>query len=328
MNDVTLPKTPSTSFQHTFQTIKTLIADNQINKAVLTTLIPVELATSTPSATPNIRSGPSVLPGLLAAALRNAGPARHPYALWTPHQGLIGATPELLFDLDATTDKLKTMALAGTRKASLESSAPLLVDPKERHEHRLVVDFLLQQLNQLSNIGPVACSETYVSQTGELCHLRADIEVSTVTGHRSCSDEAGWAKHTQFIKRLVELLHPTPALGTAPHAAAFSLLKILDKGKPRGRFGAPFGLLTPDGNFRALVAIRNLQWGSFKGTYDNRNDSHNCDISAFIGVGCGIVADSQLEGEWRELTLKLQSICNLFSGEPIIGCGIRPVFLD
>jgi isochorismate synthase EntC len=314
------PLTPSTKFQQTFQTIKSLIADNQINKAVLTTLVPIALASEAsvsvvvePSKiTSSYDANPwlSALPQLLTATLNNAGPTRYPYALWTPHEGIIGATPEILFDLNAPTSTLKTMALAGTRKASLENSAPLLFDPKERHEHKLVLDFLLQQLRQLSDIGTVSCSETYVLRTGELCHLRADVEVSTAPGRKSCADEAGWAEHTKFIKRLVELLHPTPALGTAPHKA-FSLLKSLDNGKPRGRFGAPFGILTTDGSFRTLVAIRNLQWGSFKNTSESREPG----VSAFIGVGCGIVENSRLEDEWRELILKLQSICNLFNGE-------------
>lgn len=376
---------PPPLFKQNFSTIKSLIAQGQIQKAVHTTFVPIGLATTCTSgqasAAPTARDWLQALPQLLALTLHNAGPSRHPYALWSSLEGLVGATPELLFELDAPSRKLRTMALAGTRKAVLEERSPLLTDPKERHEHQLVVDFLHQQLSQLKDVGPVTCSETYVAQTGELCHLCADLEISHLTSPQA------WEERVTFIKRLVDLLHPTPALGTAPHSEAFPLLRSLDNGQPRGRFGAPFGLLTPEGSFRVLVAIRNLQWislggspGSLAPALTHRGhhreqevhtlshgaqihgtqihgtqspdtpshgikshgmkshgtsvkpsspnieghahvghvelgaNLHNGNAHAFIGVGCGIVADSTLENEWREVMLKLQSICKLFTG--------------
>ncbi|HLK13858.1 MAG TPA: chorismate-binding protein, partial [Fimbriimonadaceae bacterium] len=59
-------------------------------------------------------------------------------------------------------------------------------------------------------------------------------------------------------------------------------------------FGAPFGLVPPDGAAaRCLVAIRNVQW--------TREGS-------VIHAGCGVVGPSRLEREWNELGSKLDAI--------------------
>ncbi|MCB0387089.1 MAG: chorismate-binding protein, partial [Bdellovibrionales bacterium] len=59
------------------------------------------------------------------------------------------------------------------------------------------------------------------------------------------------------------------------------------------RFGAPFGVMAPDGRAWCLVAIRNIQWSQ---------------QGSLLPVGCGVVAQSQAESEWCELELKKQFV--------------------
>ena len=60
--------------------------------------------------------------------------------------------------------------------------------------------------------------------------------------------------------------------------------------------GAPFGLFR-DGDFEALVAIRMVAW---KGD----------DFA--LPSGCGVIQESRLVNEWRELALKRDSVRDLF----------------
>src|SRR5215218_7301466 len=62
--------------------------------------------------------------------------------------GMIGATPEVLFQAEAR--GYRTMALAGTRPVL--RAEELLTDPKERREHRYVVDDIVRRLAPFGNI--------------------------------------------------------------------------------------------------------------------------------------------------------------------------------
>lgn len=202
-------------------------------------------------------------------ALANLPAGLMPYGGWDRSGGLLGASPEILFEDDGV--EIHTMAVAGTARAG---AAPdeLLDDPKERAEHRHVLDDLE---GCLSALGPVTRGATRLWRIGILSHLRTDLRVhprSAVPFHE-----------------LVTRLHPTPAVGIAPRGDWRGWTKRIDS-EPRGKFAAPFGVALPGGTSRCLVAIRNVQW-------DQR--------SARCGAGCGLVAGSEVTRETNELRLKL-----------------------
>ena len=192
-----------------------------------------------------------------------------PYGCWDENGGLLGASPELLFEDDGA--EIHTMAVAGTTRAG---TAPdeMMDDPKERSEHSLVLDDLAAQLAPL---GPVTRGATRLWRIGILSHLRTDLRVAPA--------------HRRDFTELVRLLHPTPAVGTAPRDAWREWIPQLDP-EPRGHFAAPFGLALPGETSRCLVAIRHVQW-------DGENTR--------CGAGCGLVPGSNLARELAELHLKL-----------------------
>ena len=207
---------------------------------------------------------------VLLSAL-NKGSGSSVYGVWgVDDGGLLGVTPELLFEWDQARHHLSTMALAGTRLSASDHS--LLDDPKEKNEHQLVVDALLEEL---ATYGTPSVSPTYEWNVGTLTHLRTDITVESKNG--------------LDFEMLARDLHPTPALGLAPRTVDFHWLKNLDGHMDRARFGAPFGVRWADGSGRCLVAIRNVQWVKGK---------------TFLGVGCGVVPESQPSREWQELLNK------------------------
>lgn len=188
---------------------------------------------------------------------------------------LIGATPELLFEI-AEGGRLSTMAVAGTRRANGPAVA-LASNPKDRDEHQSVVDDLVAQLGAW---GRPTASDTTVRSFGTLEHLVADIHV-----------EAGPSVDFETVARR---LHPTPALGAYPRGeAGTSWLESLDPRGERRRYGAPFGLRWPSGAGRCVVAIRGLQY------HDGRLE---------IWVGCGVVPQSRYADEWQEVLDKVQAV--------------------
>ncbi len=228
----------------------------------------------------------AALPLLLRKNLVRAG-KRIPYGLWTADEGILGASPEILFHYRADENTLESMALAGTRARMKEKQHSLVNDPKEMFEHDLVVRDLKGRLKKM---GDMKISPTYVWELGKLCHLRTDLEIELNVK----------PKNPQFFLETCQMLHPTPALGVSPRSFPFTWLKNSDGKVKRRRFGAPFGVLRPDGSARVLVAIRNVQWQ--KDTF-------------FLGAGCGVVPQSDLMNEWKELRIKRKSIKELLGFE-------------
>lgn len=202
----------------------------------------------------------------------------HCYGFWENGQGVLGATPEMLFRLNRS-DKLylETVACAGTKKLDQFDSS-LLSNPKELYEHDLVIKGIKSSLTKLG--GEVETHQTNLLKLSKLAHLSTPISATL-------------DKATTFDD-IVKALHPTPALGAIPIKSGMTWLKDYNKMIPRNRFGAPAGYLRNNGQEGfCLVAIRNAQWKpGWMG----------------LGAGCGIVPDSQLDHEWKELQLKIESI--------------------
>lgn len=196
------------------------------------------------------------------------------YGIWQKDGGVLGATPETLFEYRE--GQLKTMALAGTcPKSEAAQRESLLQDDKEMHEHRLVVEDILQVLKPW---GDIKTQGPHILELPTLYHLQTHIEVA-------CA-------HRPDFLELTRALHPTPALGVAPRAAGYRWMQELPGQVGRGRYGAPFGVFSSE-EALCLVGIRNIQW--------NEN-------SSMIGSGCGVVAASELEREWQELLQKRLSV--------------------
>jgi menaquinone-specific isochorismate synthase len=190
--------------------------------------------------------------------------------------GFMGATPELLFHRQER--EVLTMALAGTAKPGAD--ADFLIDVKEIEEHEIVARFLMDQLGTL---GPVERSPRQLCTTAGLRHFQSHIRVH---GDALTSPD-----------ELIRILHPTPAVGCLPRSEEWlqrqrdyrSLLRV------PGFFGAPFGF-SHAGQQHLVVAIRGMAWAGDE---------------LSLPSGCGIVAGSAFDHEWRELRLKREAAAAL-----------------
>ncbi len=193
----------------------------------------------------------------------------------------LGATPEYL--LKARADHVETLALAGSaprgrNPAHDEALARELHDNvKERHEHRLVAAALRDFLR-------VHCHDVRAESAPEVARFARIQHLRTRMGGTLAHPE------TDGLLDLVADLHPTPALGGHPRAAALNWLNVYEE-LNRGWYAAPLGWMGggQDGEF--AVAIRSaLISGS----------------NATLYAGCGIVDGSTPEAEYRETSLKLE----------------------
>ncbi len=199
-----------------------------------------------------------------------------------PYHAFYGATPELLASVEDI--QIRSMGLAGsirrgtTTEHDNDYANKLLSDPKERYEHQLVVDELKRRLQSVTDELNIA--ETGLYKLSNIQHLYTPIE--------------GKLKSNMGIIPLVELLHPTPALGGDPRDLAMEVIRQAEP-VPRGWYAAPVGYIDHNLNGQFAVAIRSAV------VQEKR---------VWMYAGAGIVKDSIPQKEWDETALKFRPMLN------------------
>jgi menaquinone-specific isochorismate synthase len=196
-------------------------------------------------------------------------------------QSFIGATPEQL--VRVSQGRLETAALAGTagRGASASDDATLgvalLHSEKDLREHRLVLESITGRLAQLG------LKLEYPSQPG----LRRLANVQ----HLHTPVRAVLPENVRLLE-VVGWLHPTPAVGGSPVAAAVARIRELE-GFSRGLYGGAIGWVNARGGGEFFVGIRSALVDGAK---------------ARVYAGAGIVAGSTPEKEFAETELKFKAM--------------------
>lgn len=199
----------------------------------------------------------------------------------------ITASPETLFRRE--NNKLFIDALAGTRPAYGDNSLDqkladeLLNDAKELNEHKIVKEYIIDNIKTLSTniISPESPS---IRKYATLQHLHTPIEaeLNNIDDHK-----------------LLRLLHPTPAVGGMPTQEALEFIKEYED-YHRGLYSAPFGIISKDYT-EFSVAIRSALIKEEK---------------AYIFAGAGIVTGSIAANEWLETNNKLDNFINAMGNVP------------
>ena len=198
--------------------------------------------------------------------------------------GLIGASPELLVEVDGAT--VRSHPLAGTAPRSGDVTqdaaiaAALIASTKNQVEHRVVIDVVHDTLLPW-------CS-----------FLDWEPEPSIVTvanvQHLGTRIEGMLSSPPPNVLELVRALSPTPALGGHPRADALALIADVE-GVDRGRYGGAVGWVDAAGNGTWAVTIRCAELSA-----DGR--------TARLLAGGGIVADSDPLAELAETQAKFQAM--------------------
>jgi menaquinone-specific isochorismate synthase len=194
----------------------------------------------------------------------------------------LGATPELL--LESANEKFFVPAIAGTLAYDKKSppsdlkKKDFLHDTKEREEHLFVVRGIQEILMQLGlSIDPIP--EPTILDIPGLLHLFTPIR--------------GYTNRISIVK-IVEALHPTPAIGGYPPKVAQDFLKSHEP-LNRGLFASPLHFQMKDRDL-VLVGIRSA--------LVEKNT-----LTFFAGAG--FVKQSSAEGEWQETEKKMLFLKNI-----------------
>ena len=203
------------------------------------------------------------------------------------HRGaaLVGASPELLVARDGRQVSCRPFAGSAPRSTDpavdAANAAALAESGKNRHEHRVVVDHLRAVLDRFCTDLDVA-SAPELSATATVWHLSSRI--------------AGRLRDTSTTALDLTLaLHPTPAVGGVPTAAAVELIRRLEGN--RGFYAGAVGWCDAAGDGRWVVSIRGAELAA-----DRRH--------ALAHAGGGIVAESDPDDELAETTTKFGTILN------------------
>jgi isochorismate synthase len=223
-------------------------------------------------------------PAAVLGALRVAFPACFCFCVGTPELAFLGASPELLVRREGA--RAQTVALAGTTRRSADPAIDdhlgeqLLQSPKDREEQAIVAQRIERVLERVS-LWVAAADEPALVKVQNVQHLATPIRAQ-LREPRSAIELAG-------------LLHPTPAVGGEPWAAAEPLIPALE-GLDRGWYAGPVGWtdLAEDGEF--FVALR---CALLRG------------VVAHLYAGDGIVRDSRPAEELAETEVKLEALLPL-----------------
>lgn len=222
-----------------------------------------------------------------AARLYEALRARQPveygaFLHCEPERKILSFSPELFFDLHLehgkrliTTRPMKGTAARGRTTQEDRSRAEWLVhDEKNRSENLMIVDLLRNDLGRISRFGTVKAEALFTAERYRSLWQMT----STVSGE---------LRPEVSLQQVFRALFPCGSITGAPKVRAMQLIDELEN-EPRGVSTGAIGFFSREQS-TFNVAIRTLEVQQAR---------------AKMGVGSGIVIDSDAAGEYRECLLK------------------------
>ena len=192
----------------------------------------------------------------------------------------VGATPERLVRLRDGCVEAAAVAGSAPRGLTPEEddrlARALRESKKEQVEHAIVVCAVREALAN-------DCAPLHAPESPGLCRLDGIQHLETPV--------TGTLRSARSVLRLVERLHPTPAVGGAPSEAALAWLER-HEGLERGWYAGPIGWVDATGDGEFAVALR---CALLRGR------------EARLFAGAGIVEGSEPEPELYETRLKFRA---------------------
>jgi len=231
----------------------------------------------------------------LYRALRRVNPSPYLFFVRTPGHDVVGASPELLLQVERR--RMATHPIAGTRPRGVTEdedrrlAEELQADPKERAEHVMLVDLGRNDLGRVAEPGTVAVTRYMeVERYSHVLHLVSHVEAKLAKG-RDALDA-------------LRSVFPAGTLSGAPKVRAMQLIARAE-GERRGLYGGAVGYLGYDGDLDTAITIRSAVLK---------------DGVAHIHAGAGIVKGSDPASEYRETEHKaaaMRRAIDLAAGIPL-----------
>jgi len=196
---------------------------------------------------------------------------------------LLSSSPELLLGKEG--ELCSTRPIAGTRprgsslKHDKKLSRSLLISPKERAEHMMLVDLERNDLGRVCRFGTVKVNEHMVLERySHVTHI-----VSHVVGEMAADKDSF---------DLIQALFPGGTITGCPKIRSMEIIHELEK-KPRDYYTGSLGFLDVSGETVMNIIIRTICLEGTRGS---------------IRVGAGIVVDSNPGREYLETIHKAQAM--------------------
>ncbi|MDZ7938603.1 MAG: aminodeoxychorismate synthase component I [Rhodoferax sp.] len=208
-------------------------------------------------------------------ALRRAQPRAYSAFIDTGDEQVLSVSPELFFDWKdghLLGRPMKGTAPRGsTPEDDVAQAQYLRSSPKEQAENVMIVDLIRNDLSRVA--------EPFSVKVPRLFHLEALPTVWQMT-----SDVTAQSRKGTSLVDVFKALFPCGSITGAPKVQAMRKLRALEP-VPRGVYCGAVGIVRPGGHATFNVAIR---------TVVVQGKAARC------GIGSGITADAQPDGEWAE----------------------------
>jgi salicylate biosynthesis isochorismate synthase/menaquinone-specific isochorismate synthase len=221
--------------------------------------------------------------GVLRAAFRSC----YVFCVGTGEAAFVAASPELLVRREGL--RASTVALAGSTRRSADPAVDdhlgeqLLHSGKDREEQAIVTRRITSALRPEA-LWVTAPDEPAVVKVANIQHLATPIRAQL--------------KAPLSVIELAGLLHPTPAVGGEPHAAAAPRIPALE-GLDRGWYAGAIGWTDANEDGELCVGLR---CALLRGR------------EARLYAGVGVVRDSDPAAELAETEVKLGALLPIVSG--------------
>jgi anthranilate synthase component 1 len=215
--------------------------------------------------------------------LRVINPSPFMFYVRTPSVTLVGSSPEVMARV--VDGKLTVRPLAGTRRRGETDeedrrlAEELLVDPKERAEHVMLVDLGRNDVGRVCRYRSVELTDVMtIERYSHVMHITSNVDGQLTEG-----------------KTAFDALQACLPAGTVSGAPKVRAMEIIDEIEPhrRGPYAGAVGYFDFGGNMDTCIALRTIV------IQDNK---------AYIQAGAGIVADSVPENEWNETLNKARGL--------------------
>jgi para-aminobenzoate synthetase/4-amino-4-deoxychorismate lyase len=197
-----------------------------------------------------------------------------------PESKIISLSPELFIKKGGSTLTSKPMkgtAKRGeTKQEDEEIISFLKQDSKTLSENVMIVDLIRNDFGRVCKTGSVHANDLFQVQTFKTLHQMISTVKGTLKKNLSFSD-------------LLHALFPCGSITGAPKIRTMEIINELEE-EPRGIYTGAIGYLKPDGDFYFNVPIRTI----------TMKENNQCEM----GVGSGIIYESDAEAEYEECLLK------------------------
>ena len=225
----------------------------------------------------------ALAPAQAFAALSASQPVSYSALLHIGDTHILSLSPELFFRIERHSggDRITTRPMKGTMPRGLDladddaQAARLQADEKNRSEHVMIVDLLRNDLGRVCSSGSVVVEDIFsIERYRTLLQM-----TSTISGR---------LRPNLTFYEIFRALFPSGSITGAPKLRTMQIIRELER-NPRGVYTGAIGHIAPSGDATFNVSIRTVVLR---------------DGVAHMGVGGGIVADSDPASEYRECQLK------------------------